>query len=252
MNRQIVGPRLYIEILCCIAAIELLMMLVIPHLLPNGTMLHSALVDTVTLLILVGPFVCWRISSFNRKLTDTMRRQETDLKRLALVAERTSNAVVVTDAKARIIWVNEGFTRITGYTLEECKGRVPGHFLQCERTEPVAVQKLREAVRSGSGCRVQVLNRGKTGREYYLDIELQPIRDERGRLSGFMAIESDVTERERAREDLAAERDRAEAALREATALHTAFDRHAILSVADSKGRILEVNDTFCEISGDC
>ena len=112
---------------------------------------------------------------------------------LALVAERTTNAVIITDAKRRIEWVNEGFTRITGYTLDEVRGRVPGHVLQFEKTDPEMVRAAREALASAGVFRGVILNRGKDGREYWLDIDIQPLRDEAGTLTGFMAVESDVT-----------------------------------------------------------
>jgi PAS domain S-box-containing protein len=117
-----------------------------------------------------------------------------DNARLALVAEKTSNAVAITDVKSQLIWVNQGFTRITGYTLDEVRGRVPGHFLQYEDTDPATVEIMRQAIRKQESCRVQILNKGKTGRLYWLDIELQPLRDADGQHTGFIAVESDVTE----------------------------------------------------------
>jgi len=114
--------------------------------------------------------------------------------RLAEIARRTSNAVIITDVRDRITWANEGFTRITGYTLEEVLGKVPGHLLQCEKTDPKAVETLRAAVRGGVGCRVEIVNRGKGGREYVLDLEMHPLHDAAGTLTGFMAIESDISE----------------------------------------------------------
>ena len=114
--------------------------------------------------------------------------------RLAEIARRTSNAVITTDAQGRITWTNEAFTKITGYTLEEARGKVPGHLLQCEKTDPKAVETIRAAVRGGVGCRVEIVNRSKGGREYVLDIEIKPLHDATGMLTGFMAIESDITE----------------------------------------------------------
>jgi len=122
--------------------------------------------------------------------------------RLAEIARRTTDAVIITDAQGRITWTNEGFTRITGYTLEEALGKVPGHLLQFEKTDPAAVEILRSAVSKGVGCRVEILNRGKDGREYVLDLELQPLHDATGILTGFMAIESDITEQTRTRLEL--------------------------------------------------
>jgi len=114
--------------------------------------------------------------------------------RLAEIARRTSNAVIITDAQGRITWTNEAFTKITGYTLEEALGKVPGHLLQCEKTDASAAETLRAAVRRGVGCRAEIINRGKDGREYVLNIEINPLHDAAGTLTGFMAIESDITE----------------------------------------------------------
>uniref|UniRef100_UPI0030DCA7C6 PAS domain-containing protein n=1 Tax=uncultured Rubinisphaera sp. TaxID=1678686 RepID=UPI0030DCA7C6 len=106
--------------------------------------------------------------------------QEEHIHRLSMIAELTSNAVIFTDEVSRITWVNNGFTRITGYTLEEVQGKVPGHFMQCEKSDPVPIAVMRNAVAKGESARVEIVNCGKDGREYVLDIEIQPIRDEAG------------------------------------------------------------------------
>jgi PAS domain S-box-containing protein len=124
------------------------------------------------------------------------------LERLALVARSTTNAVVITDTQRHIVWVNEGFTRITGYTLAECVGRTPGSMLQCEGTDREAVARMRRALDACEPCRVDILNRAKDGREYWLDVEIQPVRDAAGALTGFIAIESDITAAVRARREL--------------------------------------------------
>ena len=65
---------------------------------------------------------------------------------------------------------------------------------------------LADATASGTSCRVEILNRGKNGREYWIDTEVQPIHDAQGALTGFMEIGSDVTDRKRTERDLARER----------------------------------------------
>jgi len=132
------------------------------------------------------------------KLREAVVRSE----RLAEIARRTSNAVIITDAQGRITWTNEGFTKITGYTLEESLGKVPGHLLQFEKTDPGAVENLRAAQRRGVGCRVEIMNRGKGGREYVVDLEIQPLHDAAGMLTGFMAMQTDMTEQTRTRVEL--------------------------------------------------
>ncbi len=131
-------------------------------------------------------------------------------RKLALVARRTSNAAIITDAEGRIEWVNDGFTRITGYTLEEVLGRTPGSFLQGPSTNPATVHTMRRAVANGEGAHVEVVNYTKSGREYWVEISMEPILDEHGSIVNFIAIESDITDRKRFEQELAVSRERFE------------------------------------------
>ncbi len=123
------------------------------------------------------------------------REMEHENLRLALIAQRTQNAVILTDRGGRIEWVNAGFTRITGYTLDDVKGRRPGSILQGPETDPAAVAQMRAGVKSGAGFHVEVLNYTKAGEKRYLDVEVKPIHDAQGRFLNFMAVELDITER---------------------------------------------------------
>ena len=126
---------------------------------------------------------------------EQIRTQEAESRKLALIASRTDNAVILTDAQARIEWVNEGFERITGFTLEEVKGQVPGHLLQGPDTDPTTIEYMRRRLADGEGFNVELVNYSKYGRRYWLSIEVQPIRDERGEIVNYMAIETDITTR---------------------------------------------------------
>jgi PAS domain S-box-containing protein len=122
----------------------------------------------------------------------TARTEE--LRAHAEIAEKTTNAVILTDARGGITWVNAGFTRVTGYTADEALGKKPGSLLQGEQTDQAAVARIREAVKGGRAIRTELLNRTKDGRDYWIDINIQPRHDENGALIGFMAIESDITQ----------------------------------------------------------
>jgi len=126
-----------------------------------------------------------------------LRMQEAESRKLALVAARTDNAVILTDAEGRIQWVNDGFVRMTGWTLAEVQGRTPGSFLQGPETDPETVAFMSRQISAGLGFRVEVLNYHKNGGHYWVSLELQPMHDEDGKLTNFMAIESDVTQRRR-------------------------------------------------------
>ncbi|SDT97536.1 PAS domain S-box-containing protein [Verrucomicrobium sp. GAS474] len=96
----------------------------------------------------------------------------------------------------RIVFVNEAFERITGYTSAETLGRSP-RFLNGERTDPLILKEIHQAMRDRQPIRRQIINYGKDGTEYWLDIDLVPIFDGTGRCTHFSAIERDITEGKR-------------------------------------------------------
>jgi PAS domain S-box-containing protein len=127
-----------------------------------------------------------------------------EIDRLGLVARLTSNAVIVTDRNGLVTWTNPAFEHITGFTGAEVLGRSPGMLLQCEATDQSEVARLRAALRAGQGFVGELLNRGKTGRTYWLALDIQPVLDACGKLGGFVAVESDITDRKQAESQLRA------------------------------------------------
>ncbi len=128
-----------------------------------------------------------------RQSNERLAAQEAEARKLAMIADRTDNAVILTDAQGRIEWVNDGFVRLSGFTLESAAGRTPGACLQGPDTDPVVVNRMREAIRTGVGFREQILNYSKQGREYWVMIEAEPIKDSQGNLTHFMSIQRDIT-----------------------------------------------------------
>jgi diguanylate cyclase (GGDEF)-like protein/PAS domain S-box-containing protein len=126
----------------------------------------------------------------------------TERERLALVAERTDNAVVLADAEGRMTWANDAFTRISGYTLADVLGRKPGSLLQFEDTDPATRAQLHAALAAHQPVQVQVLNRSKQGRLYWVHLDIQPLKDGAGQHAGFVAVETDITPQVVARERL--------------------------------------------------
>jgi PAS domain S-box-containing protein len=218
----------------------------------NSTPQFEAAIDQLSpwLLLFAGillssflALLLHQLASARGKAEALARNMTLDLERLAIVVRKTSNAVVITDRQRRITWVNAGFERISGFTAAEALGCSPGQLLQCAATSAETVARMRSALNTGQGFSGEVLNRTKAGQQYLIELEIQPLHDDMGALSGFMAIESDITERR-------AEQLRLEAALRDNAALLGTLNQHTIISVADRAGRIVEVNDAFCRISG--
>ena len=194
-------------------------------------------------LNLLLALVVWSLASGRVRAQTLAERMTVELDRLAQVAKHTSDAVVITDRLHRITWVNEGFTRISGYDSASALGKTPTELLAADNADPEAARQVALAVAEGKACRTEFLNRARDGREYWIDMELQPLHGDTDKLIGFMEIGSDVTEKRRARAEL-------EAALRENDALLRTIHQHAIVSVTDRSGRIIDVNEAFCRISG--
>jgi PAS domain S-box-containing protein len=147
-----------------------------------------------------GALICHYDISTEIERQRQLEQLNDEVRLLALVAEYTDNAVIVTDRQARIEWVNRGFTRITGYELDEVIGQVPGHFLQGPDTDPSTVNRMKAGIKSESGFDVEILNYHKDGREQWVAIEVRPIPDEHGQIERFIAIEREITEeKERSR-----------------------------------------------------
>jgi PAS domain S-box-containing protein len=149
----------------------------------------------------------------------TARKEQNEtLSRLALVAQKTTNIVIITDPAGITLWVNEGFTRISGYSLDDIIGRKPGHLLQGPDTDATTAARLRAAIRSGVSIDCEILNYSKDRTPYWVQIRIDPVHDASGTLTHFIAIENDIT-RLRADRDL----------LREASSLLAAAGRLARL-----------------------
>ena len=131
---------------------------------------------------------------------------EQESKMLSLVAKYTDNAVVITDAIGKIRWVNEGYTRVTGYDLETSLGRKPGALLQGPKTDARTVRQMADGIHSGRGFDVEVINYSKDGDAYWVSIEARPIFNQQGELTSFIAIEAEISQQKLMQEELQSER----------------------------------------------
>lgn len=147
---------------------------------------------------------------------DITARRETEarLRMLSLAIEQSPASVIITDAEARIEYVNPRFTELTGYTLEEVRGQNP-RILKSGKMDPSVYRSMWETLARGETWRGELLNRRKNGELYWEQAIIAPIKNEQGRVTHYLGMKEDITELRRARE----ERDRMEIQLRQAQKL---------------------------------
>lgn len=121
------------------------------------------------------------------------KASEEKIKVLSQIAEDNINGVVIADKEGTITWVNKSFTEMTGYSLEESIGKKPGHLLQGPETDKKTVEYLGKQIRNGEPFNTEIINYSKSGNKYWLRVQGQPIKNEKGELTGFFALEEDIT-----------------------------------------------------------
>jgi len=131
---------------------------------------------------------------------DITARKEAEerLRLMETAVEDTSESVLVTDTELdrpgpRIVHVNPGFERLTGYTAEEAIGQTP-RILQGEETDPDLLVHLREQLEAGQPFFGETVNYRKDGTPFINEWSISPARNDKGEITHFVAVQRDVTE----------------------------------------------------------
>ncbi|MDP9426964.1 MAG: PAS domain S-box protein [Actinomycetota bacterium] len=138
----------------------------------------------------------------NRRLG---RERDAELRFLRSIVENANDAILVPEGTPieepgpRIFYVNETFTRMTGYTLEDVKGRTP-RILQGPGTDRAARDEIRAALERWRAVRVELRNYRKDGTEFWVQLNIVPVLDDDGLYTHWVSVQRDVTERKREEE----------------------------------------------------
>jgi PAS domain S-box-containing protein len=128
-------------------------------------------------------------------------KQKEELRRLKLmesVITHTNDSVLITEAEPfdepgpKIIFVNEAFTKLTGYTFEEVVGKTP-RILQGPKSNFKELNKLSKAIKNWQPYQITTINYKKTGEEFWINFTVNPVANEKGLYTHWIAIAKDVT-----------------------------------------------------------
>ncbi|MES2373328.1 MAG: PAS domain-containing protein [Bacteroidota bacterium] len=131
-----------------------------------------------------------------------MSRQQEQIREMSLVAENTTNGVILSDGQGRIKWVNKAFERTTGYCLSEVKGKFPRTFLHGPETDRNVEAEINELVRQKKGFVGEIINYKKDGTPYWIHLNLSPILSN-NEIENIVVIQTDVTELKQQSEKIA-------------------------------------------------
>ncbi|MGA7933755.1 MAG: transporter substrate-binding protein, partial [Kovacikia sp.] len=168
---------------------------------------------------------------------DERQRVEERLRLLESVVVNTSDAVMITEAAPidlpgpRIIYINQAFTCMTGYSAEDVIGQSP-RILQSQRTDRNQLDKIRAALTYQHSAQVELVNQRKNGTEFWVEMSLTPITDDSGQVTHYVSIQRNITDRKRT-----------EAALRQSEATNRALIATIpdLLIRANREGRYVDI-----------
>jgi two-component system cell cycle sensor histidine kinase/response regulator CckA len=120
------------------------------------------------------------------------RRAEQELARLAAAIAQSADAIVLTDPKGTILYVNPAFERVTGYAGSEVLGGNPS-VLKSGAHDRAFYEAMWSTLHAGSTWEGRFTNRRKDGRLFLEDASISPVRDGDGGLIGYVAVKRDVT-----------------------------------------------------------
>ncbi len=150
------------------------------------------------------PLMCWDVISSQRELMVQGLRKNLDINQLSDISEKKGwvfdwnelanksyDAIVVTDTNQKILWVNDGFKDMTGYPKSFALGRNP-NFLQGKETNQDSKNAIRSQLTVGDSFTQQVVNYKQDQSPYVCEITIYPVKNNRHEIAAFLALEREI------------------------------------------------------------
>lgn len=150
------------------------------------------------------------------------------------------SVILLTDPSGFIEYVNPAFETVTGYSASQAIGNTP-RMLKSGAQNPALYASLWQTIRDGGTWRGRIRNRHQDGSLAWAFTTIAPLFDDAGTIRHFLAIYENVTELRQTKADLRQQNQR------NREILHAAMDGYCLLNAS---GGILEVNETYCRITG--
>ncbi len=133
-----------------------------------------------------------RLIGASHDITDR-KNKEKELKKLSFVAKETINGVAIRDKDQKITWINNAFTKIYGYELEEVIGKTPNSFLHGSETDFDIANNVQQQLMKDKPFVYEVINYTKAGNRILVKTQVQPIFDDNGDFKQSFSLLTDIT-----------------------------------------------------------
>jgi PAS domain S-box-containing protein len=143
-----------------------------------------------------------------RDVTDRIQIED-QLKMLSQSVEQSPAGIIITGLDGKIEYVNNAFTKISGYKSEEAVGQSPA-VLKSGKQPPEFYKTLWETIKSGKKWHGEILNKKKNGDLYWADVSISPILNAKGSITNFVSVQEDISEKKKMIDDLIAAKEKAE------------------------------------------
>ncbi len=115
--------------------------------------------------------------------------------------EAAANGILITDKDGKILWTNNAFTTLTGYTLKEVMGLKPNIFKSDEHADSFYAH-MWSVILSGNTWRGEIINKRKNGEKYFEEMTITPVKNSAGEIINFVSIKQDISERKKSEDNL--------------------------------------------------
>jgi len=203
MIKNSTPSRLILLIIGGLFLSELITMGII-YLVKSPSYLNTAIIDSFILTLFATPLLYYLslrplLKVISERESEIARRQEVEaqLRVQTTALETAANGVLITDIDGNIIWANQAFAQISGYSFEEFLGKKTSLLKSGVHAQDF-YKDLWDTILSGKVWRGEITNRRKDGSHYISEVTITPVLNSSNMVENFISIQQDVTERRQA------------------------------------------------------
>jgi diguanylate cyclase (GGDEF)-like protein/PAS domain S-box-containing protein len=168
----------------------------------------------------VGRLIAWRDVT-------VAKQAENEMRIFRHAVDQNPSMILITDPEGRIEYVNRQFTHLTGFTLEEVRGKTP-RILRSGETPRETYESLWDTIKRGETWESEIFNRKKNDDRYWAHELIAPVQDANGNVTHFIAMQQDITERKHTESELLVANTRLQFQLEETGRLHNQLREESI------------------------